>query len=139
MWWLNWTIASKGHMQVPYNGKCTGIVLVLVLGRQQQRQPFSLSFSSPCSLPLSRSSSPPTKRVCLHAFIGAIACEAYTIFCVSSIGAFFIRIYNVRFTLHSSIREHRTTATTKTIPAASSRVIGFELRNGTHAAHTINF
>lgn len=29
MWWLNWTIASKGHMQVPYNGKCTGIVMVL--------------------------------------------------------------------------------------------------------------
>lgn len=36
LWWLNWTIASKGHMQVPYNGKCTGNVSVL--GRQQQRQ-----------------------------------------------------------------------------------------------------
>lgn len=29
MWWLNCAIASKGHMQLPYNGKASGIVMVL--------------------------------------------------------------------------------------------------------------
>lgn len=79
MWWLNWTTASKGHMQVPYNGKCTGIVLVLGRRRQQQQlQPFSSLLLAHAFLSFCH-----RYEVSLFACIYLRDCLRGTIFCVS--------------------------------------------------------
>lgn len=90
MWWLNWTIGSKGHMQVPYNGKCTELLWFWDNNNRPRLFLALVFFLSVTDVSF----------VCMHL---SADCLRGTIFCVS-IGLSLFRIYNVRFTLHSSIR-----------------------------------
>lgn len=136
MWWLNWAIASKGHIQVPYNGKrlnCYGF------GTEKNEEIISLSlFRSVCRSPRA--------RACVYrCFRTCVDCLQGSIFLCASIGSlssylqclllspyFPVRLFHAPFI--NEVGRECGTWIGPNYTGCSSGVIGFELRNGTHAA-----